>query len=333
MISICIPTYNRPVLLCAAIKSCYAQTHQNFEILVGDDSKTDEARLVVEALEDANPGKIRYFRNIPSLGQGNNVNALFKNAAGSRIVLLHDDDLLLPNALQDLSNCWNEVPSLVAAFGKQYLITQNGTLLPEKSDELNYRYYRRAENAGLLPIAAVGGVLRMFPNDGFMVLTQYARDIGYRGTDRVGEACDFDFGLRLCATGEKIFFLDRCVSKYRISNDAISKTAIPAPYAYRVLREVQIPDAAREARTIAMNVFAPAAVSGFARMGLGLEALRILISSDYPLRQRLRLRFLYHVVLVLIALCTGARGVRFFLARTNRHSSHPNHDACRLNIG
>jgi glycosyltransferase involved in cell wall biosynthesis len=36
LVSICIPTYNRPCDLRRAIESCLAQTYSNFEIMITD---------------------------------------------------------------------------------------------------------------------------------------------------------------------------------------------------------------------------------------------------------------------------------------------------------
>ena len=43
--------------------------------------------------------KQSYLRNESSLGQAGNVNQLFARARGERLVLMHDDDFLLPGAL------------------------------------------------------------------------------------------------------------------------------------------------------------------------------------------------------------------------------------------
>lgn len=328
LISICIPTYNRPVLLEAAIKSCTVQSYENFEILIGDDSKDDRSQRLVEVLQAEGPGKIRYFRNAPSLGQAKNVNFLFNNALGERLVLLHDDDLMLPDALVALSKCWERQPSLAAAFGKQHMIDVAGNVLPAESEWLNTFYGRTSDAAGpLVPgLAAIRG---MFPNDGYMVLTERARAIGYSGSGLAGDACDFDFSIRYCDDGAEIWFVDQYTSAYRVSDDAISRSSITAPYVYKVLNERRVHEShlapeVRRALRKAIERFAPDAVSGYARMGYGLKALRILLSSDYALRKRFRAKFLFHAVLTLAALVGGTRGVQLILRAVERCSTVAN---------
>ena len=94
LVSICVPTYQRPDLLRQAIASCLAQTYSDIEIIVCDDSKDDASKQMVQSLNKSQ--KIRYYQNRPALGQAGNVNRLFDLAQGDRLVLLHDDDISAP---------------------------------------------------------------------------------------------------------------------------------------------------------------------------------------------------------------------------------------------
>ncbi len=297
-----------------ALDSCFAQTYSDYEIVIGDDSKTNESQLLVEKIQGEHPGKIRYFRNIPSLGQASNVNFLFKNANGYRLVLLHDDDLLLPNALQDLSDCWTHAPSLTAAFGRQYMVSMDGKILPEDTEWFDKHFRRSGKNAGLVSNPIVAGIVQMFPNDGYMVVTEQARAVGYRPFHEVGEACDFDFGLRLCSETSKIWFHNEYTSAYRFSDDAITKTAITAPFIYKFLKETKVSTKeAEEELHKSFKVFAPNAAAGYARMGQGWNALRVLLSSDYSFKKRLQVKFLFHSFLTFVALTAGKKGVDLVL--------------------
>jgi len=318
LVSVCIPTCDRPERLREALESCFAQTYQNFEVIVGDDSRSSASELVAAEFHARFPGKIRYQRNLSRLGQAENVNSLFRLAAGSRLVLLHDDDLLLPTALQDLADCWNQTPALSAAFGKQYITNMNGEILLKESEQLNLNYRRTAETAGAV-VPGLAGIVRMFPNDGYMVLTERARAIGLLPASQVGAACDFDFGLRYCADNGNVWFLNSYTSAYRISDDAISKTSITAPFMFRALREYrakkinELMPEIRQALQEEIESAAPRAVSGHARMGEGLQALSILFSPDYGLRNRMRLKFLFQVAVTFVALVAGVRGVQVVL--------------------
>lgn len=297
LISICIPTCNRPALLEQAIASCHAQTYGEFEIVIGDDSTDDGALHVVERCRLRSDRPIHYERNLPRLGQASNVNRLFARARGARLVLLHDDDLLEPDALSRLAACWQTYPELSAAFGKQRVIADDGTPRPEASDRLNRDYRRVPERAGRLPVPALAGIDQMFPNNGYLVNTLAARRIGYRPAAEVGEACDFDFGLRLSVDANAICFVDEFVSVSRETALSISTHALPAMHAFAQLRESHVPEAAQAARADALRRVAPRAASAYARAGEPAAAWRVLLSRHYPMRDRLRARFFYHLLL------------------------------------
>ncbi|MFN5857425.1 MAG: glycosyltransferase family 2 protein, partial [Pseudanabaenaceae cyanobacterium] len=139
-ISVCIPTYQRPKFLQEALYSVFEQTLQPIEIVIGDDSYDNTTENLVLDIKKECKIPISYTRHSPSLGQAGNINFIYEIAKGDKIVLLHDDDLLLPNSLEDLNSCWNLHPNLVAAYGKQYFISEEGTIDQNLSSKLNQYY-------------------------------------------------------------------------------------------------------------------------------------------------------------------------------------------------
>ena len=274
------------------------QTYTHTEIVIGDDSPDDAAEQVVMEFHARYPGKIRYQRNRPSLGQAANVNSLFDRVRGERLVLLHDDDMLLPNSVERLAACWEQAPNLTAAFGRQYVMDSQGQILVAESERLNAHYQRVSDNAGKQAVPAISGLSRMFPNNGFMISTQVARKIRYRKPEEVGEACDTDFGLRVCLSASAIWFIDEYTAMYRISNDSITKRTYLEPYAYLAIAGAEVPPNAYEAKSHALQSLAPAATSGFARLDRPERALNIFLSRDYRVRDRFRPRGAYHLFLI-----------------------------------
>jgi glycosyltransferase involved in cell wall biosynthesis len=187
-ISICIPTYNRPDFLQQAVKSCLDQTVAPLEIIIGDDSPTEDTSALIRELIKTTDVKIRYFHNVPALGQALNVNDMFTKVEGKFTILLHDDDLLLPNALEDLHNCFLKNTEIDAAFGKQYFMSEAGVVDLKASEEINKVFYRSSEYEGtrLSPLEA--GFLQQFPNDGYLIKSSVVKEIGY--SDVALDACD-----------------------------------------------------------------------------------------------------------------------------------------------
>jgi glycosyltransferase involved in cell wall biosynthesis len=219
-ISICIPTYNRIEFLKQAVVSCLNQTHLPYEILVGDDSPLNETQDWINNMSNEALLKIRYFHHRPSLKQAHNVNYLFKAAEGELIVLLHDDDVLLPTALENLVTVFIKFPEVDIAFGKQYLISNNGVIDVVASEGLNKTFYRTDEYQGTKLTSLESGFLQQFPNDAYMIRSEIVKSVQYN--DKANDACDFDFGLRLGIANYKMYFTNVYTANYRISNESVS---------------------------------------------------------------------------------------------------------------
>lgn len=72
LISVIIPTYNRPIYLVDAIASAVNQTYQNIEIIVSDDCSVENPQSIVDSFKDS---RIRFRRNSSNLGVALNVSS------------------------------------------------------------------------------------------------------------------------------------------------------------------------------------------------------------------------------------------------------------------
>ncbi|MFC7560690.1 glycosyltransferase family 2 protein [Paenibacillus farraposensis] len=92
LVSVVIPAYNRPHTLKIAIDSVLEQTYPNIEIIICDDSTTNE---VQEMLKDSyldSFSQIKYYKNEKNLFLGN-WHKCFDLASGEYINYLMDDDI------------------------------------------------------------------------------------------------------------------------------------------------------------------------------------------------------------------------------------------------
>jgi len=98
LVSVIVPTFNRPDMLAIALKSILAQTFQDFEILVVNDAGED-VRAVVDGF--ASP-KIRYLCHEANKGLAASRNTGIRAARGKYIAYLDDDDSFYPDHLETL---------------------------------------------------------------------------------------------------------------------------------------------------------------------------------------------------------------------------------------
>ncbi len=102
ILSICIPTYNRPDLLQRALASVSDNAPseaQNVEIIISDNSTNNESEAIVDEFKKTWPGTVLYRHNQPGLPRIENQNQAISMASGEWIQVLHDDDFLLPDGL------------------------------------------------------------------------------------------------------------------------------------------------------------------------------------------------------------------------------------------
>lgn len=280
--SIVITTYNRPVFLAQAIHSCLAQTKLPDELVIGDDSPGDESRLVVEEIAMHSPVKIRYIHNQPSLKQARNVNMLLEAATGDRIMLLHDDDLLMPESLQTLSDVFTAHPNTSVAYGKQYIIDKDGVIDMPSSETFNRDFYRENQYEGAVLTPFEAGLSQQFPNNGYLIDATVARHIKWRYD--VGNGCEYDFSYRIGLAGYELRFIDKYVGKYRLLPDSMShsKTADQALQAFIIMRDGPVPSAmAASIRERRLTERAPIAITEAVNVGRRQEAIAILFSPWY----------------------------------------------------
>lgn len=96
LVTVGIPTYNRPAGLDRTLRQIRAQTYTNLEILVSDNCSTaPETRAVAAAHQQADP-RVRYHRQEQNIGLEGNFKYLLQNATGEFFFWAADDDEWAP---------------------------------------------------------------------------------------------------------------------------------------------------------------------------------------------------------------------------------------------
>ncbi|HEV3481453.1 MAG TPA: glycosyltransferase family A protein [Candidatus Acidoferrales bacterium] len=286
-IAVCIPTYCRPAFLREAIDSCLRQTRPPDEIVIEDNSPDEATEDMVRGLQRQSPVPLSYAHVRERRSQAENFNAMIQRISSSHFVLLHDDDILLSNALADLSACWERYPDLTAAYGKQHIMSDAGIVDLGESERLNADYFRTADREGLQEWSSFPGLTQQFPNDGFLLQTAAARAILWRPAVR--NACEFDFQLRLCFQFRGFCFVNAYTMHCRRTNVGMSQSKLDdaALISFRLLHETLLPEEAEKLRRMKLQELAPPAAMQALQAGDRAEAMRIYWGEFYPWRRRL----------------------------------------------
>ena len=129
LVSVLLPTYNRPRYLAEALASAVRQTYRNLEILVIRDGG-EEVADVVGSFHDA---RVVFIDRKENRGKPASLNEALSRAQGKYVAYLDDDDLYYPHHVETLVNVlerqtdfhvaysdlyktyWTALPGLVAA--------------------------------------------------------------------------------------------------------------------------------------------------------------------------------------------------------------------------
>lgn len=109
LVSIVLASYNGAKYLPLQLDSIQNQTYENFELIVVDDSSSDETLSILEQYA-AKDDRIHIYRAEKNLGLIANFERGLKLACGEFIALADQDDIFLPEKLELLVNKLEEFP-------------------------------------------------------------------------------------------------------------------------------------------------------------------------------------------------------------------------------
>lgn len=209
-LTIVVPTYKRPGMLNACLRSIREQTHQDFRVLVCDNSELGEGRPVVEALGDDRFDYIQRDRNIGIFG---NAIAGFRAATTEFVMEVDDDDRLKPAAVEALLAPLLSDRNLALSFADVDVVDDEGRVLTgvDRSDFLPPRTGLTAgRHQPFTDIAARGDI--------FLMSTILRRDAIDWSAIPAGVATAYDRYLTLAASrgGRPAYFIDDNLVEYRV---------------------------------------------------------------------------------------------------------------------
>lgn len=116
LVSVGIPTFNRPESLRRSLSYICQQTYPKLEIIVSDNaSPGDETRRVVEDCM-AKDERVKYFRQSSNLGPVTNFQFVLDKAMGEYFMWMSDDDWRAPTFIETLLHALQSDGNAVLAF-------------------------------------------------------------------------------------------------------------------------------------------------------------------------------------------------------------------------
>ncbi|MGQ0828888.1 MAG: glycosyltransferase family 2 protein [Bacteroidota bacterium] len=129
LVSVGIPTYNRPEGLKRSLEQISAQTYTNLEIIVSDNcSNNKEVKEIVEEFVRKDP-RVKYYRQTSNIGLTLNFKFVLQKATGEYFMWASDDDEWHPTFIETCLNNIGNAGSAMQHNFKTYLRETNQTIV------------------------------------------------------------------------------------------------------------------------------------------------------------------------------------------------------------
>jgi len=136
LVSVGIPTYNRPGGLRKTLESITRQTYKNLEIIVSDNCSTDPNVTKIVSEFTRYDQRIKYFRHSKNKGALNNFQFVLREATGEYFMWATDDDWLENHFIEYCHNFLSEYNEYSIVGGQAVYVDQLGQVVI-KSQLLN----------------------------------------------------------------------------------------------------------------------------------------------------------------------------------------------------
>jgi len=201
-------------MLGEALKSVFAQTYQDFEVIVVDDGSTDHTHDVV--VRYGYPTRYIYQQN---QGHASAKNAGIRMARGAYIAFLDDDDTWLPQKLELQVSILREDPAVDLVYGAGYIV-KGGVRSLICGENIPEDLVERLLARNFIGICSV------------MVRARVFQRAGSFDPDH-GPCDDWDFWLRLAVLGCKFACMREPIWEYRF-HDSNMGNNVEALHAGRI---------------------------------------------------------------------------------------------------
>lgn len=207
-VSIIIPSYNRGQFLLEALESVFAQTCQDFDVIVVDDGSTDDTAQRIEPYL----GRIQFHQQ-PNRGVASARNYGLQHAQGEFICFLDSDDLWMPTKLEeqikfaDLNRRYTLIATEIEGFDESGRVAGRG-----KQDMYSIRNGFVLEQLLLSNWIQTSTV--MVRRDALLTTGGFDEDVGSFGEDWL-------LWMRIAAKFQ-IYFLPKPLVRYRVHTENLT---------------------------------------------------------------------------------------------------------------
>jgi hypothetical protein len=220
LLSILIPTYNRPTELRRALSSC-CSLGASTEIIIGNNGDKEVVDIMLRELPISQ--SVTHILNPRGSTYPQNLKTLIGAATGKYLTILHDDDFFTEES-SCMPSFLESHPNVDFVFSDHWLADPNGVILVEETNRNSSRYGRCSIREGLVDSLPTLAISQSICLDCFFVRTTLAK------------ACHVDTSLKCfadilllvelaCIASEARYTAQR-IFAYRLSQMSLTTTGL-----------------------------------------------------------------------------------------------------------
>lgn len=149
LVSVCVITYNSADTIIETLNSIYSQTYKNIELIIGDDSSSDNTVDICNNWLKRNAYRFISYQIITSdinSGVPANCNRTLSYVSGQWIKVLAGDDMLLPNAITNLIEFVKSDAKIEFVYTSYYVFKKEASKIKVVDIRPKKRFIQRMTN-------------------------------------------------------------------------------------------------------------------------------------------------------------------------------------------
>lgn len=231
--SVVIPTYNRKKLLQETLESVLKQNVDvDYEIIIVDNNDDFKNLEVLKIIKSYKNRKIFYYKNKKNIGATGNWNRCIELSTAEWIIMIHDDDIMLNNALNEIKKIKDKYECDLIHFQhitKDFI--NNKIKNPTNGKQTVEKIKLERFLCGPQILAPVSTAFRK----------SCAIDIGGFNNDYL-PSIDYEFWVRYISKYKGLYIKNNPIAIYRLEdNDSLKKSTIIGVILsdYKILKKLE----------------------------------------------------------------------------------------------
>lgn len=223
LVSVPVITYNSSKTVVETLDSIYNQTYPKLELIVSDDCSTDNTVEICRSWIESH--KDRFIRTKlltveKNTGVSANMNRAEASCQGEWVKPIAGDDLLLPGCIEVYVQFAKKHLELVYAFSKVEVFGSNSLIVEKFSNVIfDYSFFD-------LPIEKqfdwlITKSFQPIPAATSFYNRKKVIELGIDYDERIPMLDDWPRWIRLLEKGVRFYFIDDCLTRYRVSESSI----------------------------------------------------------------------------------------------------------------